>query len=332
MVQWFIDSKSKVPLYIQLKDQIKYYISTGALRADDQLPPVNRLAKELGINFETIRKAYKELERDGLITMKRGEGTFVTLQNSTTSGTRPLGRNGQSSRANLEEQLASASKGLINQYVHRGVDLNEVRKVVNQAIDELERYDSSPRVIFAECNQFQVGQISGLLTEELRLNVEPVLLVDLPDRLPSIVEDGRTATVITTGFHVDDVRHAVGELPLSVEILITNLHPDTRRRLEALGENARYGFICRDQESAVLYKDLLKAELGFEHIDLASCTLTEADKVKDILTSADAILTSPPVYEEVKKLSPPGKPVFNLFERVDPMSLKVVKDRVLRDR
>ena len=52
---------NKVPLYLQLKDLIKYYISTGAIQADHQLPAVNALAKELGINFETVRKAYKEL-------------------------------------------------------------------------------------------------------------------------------------------------------------------------------------------------------------------------------------------------------------------------------
>lgn len=70
-------------------------------------------------------------------------------------------------------------------------------------------------------------------------------------------------------------------------------------------------------------------ELGFNQIDLTSRTLAETDKVQNILKSVDVVLTSPPVFEEVQKLAFPAQPVFNLFERVDPMSLKVVKDKIL---
>ncbi len=77
MIRWFVDKESKMPLYVQLKDEIQYYISTGALSSEEQLPPVKSMAKELGSNFETVRKAYKELEREGLITMKRSEGTYL---------------------------------------------------------------------------------------------------------------------------------------------------------------------------------------------------------------------------------------------------------------
>ncbi len=60
-MQFFIDKTNKVPLYLQLKDQIKYYISTGSLKMQEQLPPFKVLAKELGINFQTVRQAYQEL-------------------------------------------------------------------------------------------------------------------------------------------------------------------------------------------------------------------------------------------------------------------------------
>ena len=79
MIKWFVDRENKVPLYLQLKDLIKYYISTGAIQDNDQLPGVVKLAEELGVNFDTIRKAYKELEREELISMIRGKGTFATL-------------------------------------------------------------------------------------------------------------------------------------------------------------------------------------------------------------------------------------------------------------
>lgn len=76
MQRWRIDKNSKVPFYLQLKELIEYYISTGAIKDNHQLPGVNTLGKKLGINFETVRKAYKELEKEGLISMERGRGTY----------------------------------------------------------------------------------------------------------------------------------------------------------------------------------------------------------------------------------------------------------------
>src|SRR5512135_458901 len=79
MIKWFIDKDNKVPLYLQLTDLIKYYISTGEIKDKDQLPGVNVLARELRINFETVRKAYKELEKEGLLVTRRAKGTYATL-------------------------------------------------------------------------------------------------------------------------------------------------------------------------------------------------------------------------------------------------------------
>ncbi len=111
-------------------------------------------------------------------------------------------------------------------------------------------------------------------------------------------------------------------MPIQIDILITNLNPEIRRHLETAGEKGKYSFICRDKESAILYKDLLMAELGYQQIHLTACTLSDTDKVQIILNSSDVLLSAPSVYEEVRKLAPPEKAVYNVFERVDPMSLK----------
>ena len=62
---------------------------------------------------------------------------------------------------------------------------------------------------------------------------------------------------------------------------------------------------------------------------MTSCTIHEAKKVQKALRSSDAVLASPPVYDAVRQMAPKGVSVYNLFERVDPMSLKVIKDRIL---
>ena len=109
MKKWRIDKTNKMPFYLQLKELIIYYISTGVIQDNHQLPGVNVLGKQLGINFETVRKAYKELEKDGLIKMERGRGTYVTLQNGPTTNKKYY----ISTASNHEELIRAGVKGLL---------------------------------------------------------------------------------------------------------------------------------------------------------------------------------------------------------------------------
>ncbi|HZR26024.1 MAG TPA: GntR family transcriptional regulator [Vicinamibacterales bacterium] len=66
-----------VPIYLQLMEQVKHAIETGALRGGDQLPGIRPLAEELVINPNTVAKAYRELEHEGVIELRHGAGAFV---------------------------------------------------------------------------------------------------------------------------------------------------------------------------------------------------------------------------------------------------------------
>jgi GntR family transcriptional regulator len=72
-----LDSASGVPFYRQMIDQILAGITTGALRAGDQLPTVRALAVDLQVNLNTVAKAYKELEIRGVLNSQQGSGTFI---------------------------------------------------------------------------------------------------------------------------------------------------------------------------------------------------------------------------------------------------------------
>lgn len=69
---------SGVPIYLQLMEQVKHAIETGALRPGEQLPGIRRLAEELVINPNTVAKAYRELEHEGVIDLRHGAGAFVS--------------------------------------------------------------------------------------------------------------------------------------------------------------------------------------------------------------------------------------------------------------
>ena len=76
-----INSSSMVPIYEQIMDQIKSLITGGDLKQNDALPSVRTLAKELKISALTVKKAYDNLEEEGMTRTVHGKGTYVTASN-----------------------------------------------------------------------------------------------------------------------------------------------------------------------------------------------------------------------------------------------------------
>ena len=72
-----VNIKDDTPVYVQLQNQVLDYIALGILQKDDQLPSVRSLSKELGINPNTVAKAYANLEMQGHVYTIAGKGVFV---------------------------------------------------------------------------------------------------------------------------------------------------------------------------------------------------------------------------------------------------------------
>jgi GntR family transcriptional regulator len=72
-----IDTADARPIYVQIMDEIRRAVVLGTVKPDDPLPSVRQLAGELKVNPNTVQQAYRELERDGLVYVRRGQGTFV---------------------------------------------------------------------------------------------------------------------------------------------------------------------------------------------------------------------------------------------------------------
>jgi GntR family transcriptional regulator len=78
MISFHLDPNSGVPIYRQVKDQVRFGLASGLLFPGDQLPTVRALAVQLSVNPNTIIKAYSELEHEGVLTSEQGSGTFVS--------------------------------------------------------------------------------------------------------------------------------------------------------------------------------------------------------------------------------------------------------------
>ena len=105
-----------VPIYLQLMEQVKHAVETGALRPGEQLPGIRPLAEELVINPNTVAKAYRELEHEGVIELRHGAGAFVSSQAKGKKATDTL-RTAQPIVAAAIERLRD--RGLTDEEIRR---------------------------------------------------------------------------------------------------------------------------------------------------------------------------------------------------------------------
>ena len=115
-----ITTHDKVPIYLQVVNQIKYQVAAGRLAAGEELPPIRVLAEKLVVNPNTIARAYRELELAGIVEKRRTAGTFVSDQGS------PL------ARRERMKILTERIDQLLAEALQLDVSLDDVIKLVNQ--------------------------------------------------------------------------------------------------------------------------------------------------------------------------------------------------------
>jgi GntR family transcriptional regulator len=105
MIEFHLDTRSGVSPYLQLVQQVRRALKLGLLHEGDQLPTVKEVVARVAINPNTVLKAYRELEHDGLVTARPGVGTFVTktLSDPSLAAHGPL-------REQLRRWLAKAQR------------------------------------------------------------------------------------------------------------------------------------------------------------------------------------------------------------------------------
>jgi GntR family transcriptional regulator len=105
VIEFYIDTHSGVPPYLQIGQQVRRAIKLGLLGEGDQLPTVKEVVARLAINPNTVSKAYRELEHEGLVAARVGVGTFVaaSMASESLSALAPL-------RHDLQKWMESARR------------------------------------------------------------------------------------------------------------------------------------------------------------------------------------------------------------------------------
>ena len=109
-----INPSSGIPLYLQLMEQVKHAIETGALREGDRLPTIRKVAEDLVMNPNTVVRAYRELEHEGVLELRHGSGAFIRA----TSG----------GRAHLVHEAQKVMHSAVERLISRGLTKDEMRR------------------------------------------------------------------------------------------------------------------------------------------------------------------------------------------------------------
>jgi len=122
-----LDPRSSAPIYVQIVEQVRRGVAYGLLGADERLPSVRELAVALRVNPNTVARAYRELEYEGLIESRQGDGTFVSAQ---------APRLRQRERERLVNRVLDEALG---QALEAGLTETEVRELVEQRLQVMMR-------------------------------------------------------------------------------------------------------------------------------------------------------------------------------------------------
>lgn len=123
----FVDNKSRVPIYEQIKEQIVMLVNTGIYKPGDRLPSIRNLSNQLNINVNTIKHSYAQLETEGVINSVQGKGVFIAEN--------PL-ENEQIVKGVLDDL-----DRMVRSAMARGVSKEQIKDLIDRIYETGENYD-----------------------------------------------------------------------------------------------------------------------------------------------------------------------------------------------
>lgn len=191
-----IDNKSNIPIYKQIVDSIYKDIKIGILTVDYKLPPVRDLAEEIGISKGTIKHAYDELERLGVIKMIQGRGSFV------------LGKEDDEVTSKKERAMQAIDK-MLNELSELGFSSREMEIYIHLKLRSIEEKYEMVKVAVVDCNPEALNVIYKQIGKLNYVDVVKFSLHDMSMIYEKLNEE--YDLIITTSTHYTEVLQFIGE-------------------------------------------------------------------------------------------------------------------------
>ncbi|MBI4277536.1 MAG: GntR family transcriptional regulator [Armatimonadetes bacterium] len=283
-----VDVAAASPITTQIKEQIKWLIALGELKAGDQLPTVQELAGHLRVNRNTIALAFHKLRQEGYLSGRQGQGTFVADSDPVREAVRKAGL------ARLVEDALAKATGM-------GFTPQEFAAAVAAGAHMHTALSRRRKALFVECNWPEVEFYTHTLIEELGIHIEGMHLDDVRADAEAFRRRTREVDlVITTFYHAEEVHKL---LPRGVEMVSLGAGPEVQflRSLGQLPRGTKVAICCLDNDKATRVRTMV-TNIGVQHLDMMAIGVDEKDRLKRALDDADVVYVSNAAYPEARKI------------------------------
>lgn len=280
-MQLTLDHRSPVPLYHQLAESIRYRIATGELKSGTVLPPLRRAAGLWGVHLHTVRRAYAELARSGVVSTHAPEGTRVL-----PAGAESRGRPAPGDRERFLKSVVAEAR------LRYGLSAEELSALIRR----VKAAPARPRsVSVVECSRTQSEDLAGQIEQRWRVSARPWVLGR--DGVPP------PGLVVATYFHYNDVRLQWPDRLPDVRFLAISPEADLARRLRGgrvAGGRSRSVILCeRDGAMARNISADLARVLPAPEFKLVSRVAPKADSFLKSAPPRACLLFSPRLWGEL---------------------------------
>ncbi|WP_432663880.1 GntR family transcriptional regulator [Wukongibacter baidiensis] len=311
-----IDRKSRIPIYLQVKNQIIDEITNGKLKIGDKVPTERELAQKLNISRNTISNTYNILEQEGILISYQGKGTFVAE-----------GENIWKDQTTKDKVLKIIDLAL-DQALEIGLDTEEFLDLVQERVKEKEEIMKNVSVLFIECNVEQAKLFARELSNITNLNLIPLTISQVMDRdemIEKVIEDHRI--VITPFSHVNEIKNLLDD---NKEIFGVAVNPslETIVKIAKYPKGTKYGLISLSKRFCLQVEQALKSA-GLKGVDIKNSTSKENDEILELIEESDVIIVSPGRYDEIKKLVGEGKDIIRFDHILDENSVKAIMTKII---
>ncbi len=316
-----IDKKSGIPLYLQIKYQIKKLLETENLKEREQLPTERELSESLGVSRNTVSMAYKELVLENILSSSPGRGTFINPQALI---------NYKLKENNSQTRITEVIDLVINEALELNFELDEFKKIVTKRIKEKEKLLKNINIAFIECNQEQLYFFSKGIELGTGISIVPILIDEIY-KDPGIFRERIKSIdlVVTTFFHYDEVKKFLANQKQRVLAIALDPLMETMVNIAHLSsKDKNVGLVCiTDKFAQRVFQSIKQAGIKFSSFKFT--IFHGKDEVKKFLINTDIVVTSPGRKKEVEKLISSQIPLIEFIYVPDKGSMSMLKLAIL---
>lgn len=316
-----INLDSEVPIYQQLVDEIRSAIKLGDLSYGQQLPTVIQLAEELGLARGTIKRAYDELERQGLLEKQQGKGTFISYQTQSSNS--------------RKEQAMSAINDMLDQMESLGFSMTEINIYLSLKMRERENRFANVKVGFVECNPEILSQVSEQFRSLEGTELYAYLLSYVKDYPYNLEEE--VDLVVTTPEHSKYVQSILSQEKKCARIVL-RLSPNSLAQIVKIQAGETVGIVgCSPRFGHLLYTacgaytEQLSIHVPLDSDKMEALSAYLKDKTTVLVPGNYEKHFTPEVLQILKKFASRGK-VIECFYEMDEGSFLYLRERIARLR